>query len=280
MTVLKILVAALAFYGAGPFFWNLSEGRLWGPDIVQPIAYFFAALFGIIHLLRLRRNSQIPQRERSLYLAASLALVGAPPVLFFYAGKTPLIGLLWALVDWGVAAALLLGLVLALRGAGLGRAEKAAVIASLLAAILAPFMPWWQRPFDAGILPGALYFPLWKYGVWIVAAIWCLSGWLMLRAGSSKRASGPVNLAQQWEQLRTTLTIGMLIGLAILMGGMYNPVQYSETVYLQTTYFAGTRTGSEIMSIPDLNFVLLLGMGLVVFSLLLMLFPPPQVRRP
>lgn len=271
-TVFAILVAALAFYGVLPFFWSLTSGEVFKPDLVRPIAYFFAALFGILFLLRLNRGQRTPLEHR-LYLAVILGIL-IMPVLSFLVSRVPVLGSLLTLIEWAAALALLAGLVYIARNGAMTGAKLAAVIAASLAAFLAPFMPWWARLYDAGILPEQAFFMLWRYGLWLIAGIWCIAAWLMVRTElrAPRVSSGEPRRITPEASLYRTLVTGLVIGLGLVMIGMYNPVGYSSDVYRQETYFGGQLVNSSIVSLPDLNFTLLLGMGLVIFPLLLLLF--------
>jgi len=278
MTVFSVLVAALAFYGALPFWWNLGAGEGSGGDLMAPIAYGFAALFGALYLVRLSRDKQRPKRERTLYVAAAIVLLVAP-FLFHFLSGTPVIGILWPILEWAAGLALVAGLVLLARNKELSKVQRAAVIASLVAAIIAPSMPWMPALFNAGILPEGVYFPLWQYGVWIVAIVWCAAAWLMLpKLPVPWRLSQAEVMAANLAKMRSMLTKGLILGLGIFMGGMANPVQYASHTYEQRTYFAGRLTDTSIVDIPDLNMVLLAGMGLIMFPLLLMMMPMPGTQ--
>ncbi len=272
LTAFAILVAALAFYGVLPFWWGLSAGEIFTPDLVRPIAYFFAALFGILYLLRLNRDGRRTPSEHRLFLAAILGiLVG--PALYFLASRLPFLGMLLTLIEWAAAVGLLAGLIYIASRSGLTGLRRAAVIAALLAAVLAPFMPWWALLYEAGILPEQAFFMMWRYGLWLVAGLWCAAAWLLIRTelrAIPVSSSGPRRVVLDASVIRMLVT-GLLIGLGILMIGMHNPVGYSSDVYQQNTYFGGQLVDSSIVSIPDLNFTLLLGMGLVIFPLLLLL---------
>lgn len=281
LAVFPVLVAALAFYGVLPFWWSLSSGQIWDPDLVRPIAYFFAALFGILYLLRLGRDGQRSASERALCRVAIISILAAP-VLYYVVSAIPLAGDVLYVLEWIIAILLVASLANFVARDRLSLLQKAGVIASILAALIAPFMPWWSTLLDTGSVPQNLYGLLWRYGLWLVAGIWCAAAWLALRTelhspdGSGAFASRRTVLP---PPMRRGLFTGLVIGLGVMMVGMYNPVGYSSAAYEQSTYIGGQLVDQSIVSIPNLNVTLLLGMGILIFSLLILFLDSPAREK-
>lgn len=253
-----LLVFALAFMSAWQFWVSLLDGQVFDNDLMAPIAYGFAALAGAIALLRIGRTFH-PKVRIFHWLPALGALILIIAPFEFYFLRSPLMGNLAWIKYWVYCLALLGGMIYLLITQPFNSLQKAGMIISIIVGIISPVMPW------VGILLFSAENPLgnfgWvvaRYGLWATALVWAGTAWLMIR--------------EQVNKIRSQLTTIFLVGLALFLVGIYNPVQFSSQTYQYKTYMGGTLVNQGLVDFANLNFILLAGMGLILFSLLILAF--------
>jgi hypothetical protein len=85
---------------------------------------------------------------------------------------------------------------------------------------------------------------------------WAGTAWLMIQ--------------EQLQEMQRKIVISLLLGLALFLLGIFNPVQFSSQTYEQSAYIGGTLVSRGFFDIANLNFSQLAGMELIMmFSALL-----------
>lgn len=250
-----LLVFALVFTSAWPFWTSLMDGQVLDGDLIAPIAYGFAALAGAIALVKLSFSSRQTGILRWFYILGALILLIAPFIFFFL--RSPLLEKVVPIKYWIISAAMLVGMITLLITQKFTSLQKVGLVFSIVMGIISPVMPWAQLVLFSPTYPlGNFTWAFATYGLWLTAAVWAGTAWLMLR--------------EQLQGMQKQLTAILLAGLALFQVGIFNPVQYSSQTYLQSTYIGGSLVDRGYVDIGNINVTLFAGMGLILFALLLM----------
>ena len=251
-----LMVFALVFIGAWQFWTSLQDGQVFDTDLMAPIAYGFAALAGAFALLRFGRTFH-PNIKMFHWLPVlgALMLIIAPFVFFFL--RSPLMATIAQIKYWIICLGIAGGMIYLLVSHRYGGIKKAGLILSILVGIISPVMPWVGMILFTSANPlGDFTWPIANYGLWLTAIIWAGTAWLMIRDHISK--------------VKLRLTTMFLAGLVLFLVGIYSPVQFSSQTYQYSSYVGGTLVNQGLVDLANLNFTLLAGMGLIMFSLMIL----------
>ncbi len=248
-----LMVFALVFIAAWQFWTSLQDGQVFDNDLMAPIAYGFAALAGAFALLRFGRTFH-PNIKIFHWLPTlgALILIIAPFVFFFL--RSPLVATIAQIKYWIGCLGIVGGMIYLLVSQRFSAPKKTGLILSILVGVISPVMPWVGIIIFTPNNPlGDFTWPIANYGLWFTAIIWAGTAWLMIREHISK--------------IKLQLTTIFLAGLALFLVGIYNPVQFSSQTYQYSSYVGGALVNQGLVDLANLNFTLLAGMGLILFSL-------------
>ncbi len=231
------------------------DGQVLDGDIIAPIAYGFAALAGAIALIKLSFSSRQAGILRWFCGLGALILLVAP-FIFFFMGS-PLLVKVVPIKYWIICAAMLGAMMILFFTQKLTPRQKTGLGFSVVMTMISPVMPWTQMVLFSEPYPlGNFTWAFATYGLWLTAAVWAGSAWLMVR--------------EQLQKMQKQLTAILLAGLVLFQVGIFNPVQYSSQTYIQSTYVGGSLVDRGYVDIGNINVTLFAGMGLMLFALLLM----------
>jgi hypothetical protein len=270
--VFQLLIAGFCFYCAWPFWYSLLDGLALSDDIMAPLAYGFCSLTGAITLLLLCRKKSISSLLRIGMIIGAVVLIGMP-FLITSLRNWVILPTILVIAYWAASLTFIGGLTtLLVKGKQFNKMQKGALLFTLVISILGPFMPWMEFVlYTLGLAFKSRIFSLYAaYGNWLVVIVWGLAAYSMIHFTYKRKEDSIKDVVKKGQvKIARTMLSGFIIGLAFFFIGIRNSVQYNETVYEQRTYIGGQLTGTDIVSIPDLNMLLLLGMALIIFTMLI-----------
>lgn len=256
------IVAILSFYSAWSFWESLLyvEGGFY--DLLIPSLYGLVAIVGSIALLFAARSTRHSGRVRLFLLFSGAALLGMPFV--FYYLKSPLFITIVDVLYWLISLTILGGLFFTASSQAFNRNQRIGILASAIAAFLAPFMPWMQRVLSMEMILEIGYtianwsYWYWTYGSWIAIIIWGWTGILM---------SGKIDRTYAQAMNQLLFVRSLIVGLCFFFVGVLNPVSLSSETYLVKTYVGGQLVNSDISTLPtSMNLPLVVGAFLIGLS--------------
>jgi hypothetical protein len=270
--VFQILIVGFCFFCAWPFWYSLLDGLVLSDDIMAPLAYGFCSLTGAITLLLLCRTKSISSLFRIGMISGAVLLLGMP-FLINSLRNWAFLPIILTIVYWVVSLTFIGSLItLLVKGKQFNKIQRGFLIFTLIISILGPFMPWMEFfLYTIGLAFRIRIFSLYAaFGNWMVVIVWGLTAYSMIHFAYKKKEDSTRDAIKKGQiKIARTMLSGLIIGLAFFFIGIRNSVQYNETVYEQRTYIGGQWSGTDIVSIPDLNMLLLLGMGLIIFTSLI-----------
>jgi hypothetical protein len=251
-----LLVFALVFISAWQFWTSLLDGQVFDYDLMAPIAYGFSALAGALTLFKLSRSAQQKNwAMRWLPVLGAVILLVAPFEFFFL--RSPLIQKMAQIKYWAYCVGIMVVMIYLIISQRFTPLQRAGMIFSTGIGAVSPVMPWVGLLVFSPTSPlGNFAWPISFYGLWLTALVWAGTAWLMAR--------------EQIQGMKLHLTTILLLGLALFLAGIFNPMQFSSQTYQYFSYLGGTLVNQGFVDFANLNFILLAGMGLILFSLLLM----------
>lgn len=261
--VFGLLLFALGFYSAWSFWISLLDGKVFKPDLWAPIAYGFCALAGAIALFVISHQKSQIHSVRITLCVLAIALMVMPFAFYFL--SSPLFILILQIVFWIISLAFLVFLVYLVWSAPMNKIQRIVGPFAIIVSLIAPFMPWWELIISLTKDPQYFFAEFYYYSTWsifIVAFVWGVTAYIMM--------VDRFKAVDQFKAADRRMKVMVIMGLCFFLVGISKPVQHSSQLYEQRTYVYGQLTDISTVELSNVNLFLLLGMGLILFSLLVM----------